>query len=346
MVNILIAESLHVSTLRTFANTQNISIHESHAREHNAVVELNFHYLPDITVAEMEESIHLYDGLIVRPKTVNSKTISNGKNLKLIIRGGSGVNTIDLEAAKQHRVAVENTPGQNSIATTEFAFNFFSQLQSQKKIMDAHNEVMAIDDLDSIKGDELICQCRGYELKGKTLAIIGLGAIGQAVAKRAVAFEMDAIAYSGSFVKGTTDERVTKLGIKQANSMLEAINDADIITLHTPLTDSTNAMVNADFFANIKKGALLVNTARPQLVEVSAFEEALKSNILGGYAVDGDLDIIVPYIKVAKKYPNANIILTPHIADATDEAQMNITNECCKQILAYFRDDREINRVA
>ncbi|MCD6034315.1 MAG: serA 2 [Rickettsiales bacterium] len=329
MTSVLIAESLHEPTLRAW-------------QEKNPHYTIN--YQPDISISEIESALVSYEALIIRPKQVTAKAIEQAKSLRLIIRGGAGVNSIALEMAKTNNVVVENTPGQNSVSTAEYTFGLIYELVAQRKTVFAHVDVMESDE------EELLAllpmQYAGYELADKRLAVIGLGAIGQAVAARAKAFEMDVVAYSASFRDRIEDPRVKALGIRQANTLDEAIGTADIISLHVPLTPQTQGMVNAEFIAKIKDGAVIIDTARPQLIDPIAFEDGLKTGKVGGLGMDGDPDLILPFVRLAKEYSHVPMLLSHHIADATEEAQIKITRQCLLQLEAFFKRGETINRVA
>jgi D-3-phosphoglycerate dehydrogenase len=231
----------------------------------------------------------------VRPKEVTAKAIANAKNLKLIIRGGAGVNSIALSACKERGIIVENTPGLNSDATAEFAF--YSML---KIIREAEQQT---------------------ELHRKHLGIIGYGNIGKRMEKIATGFGMQ----TSVFKRGCNLHEFLK-------------QQHDILSLHLPLTQQTTNILGAAEFALVKRGVIIINTARPQLIEPAAFQNALKSGIISRFAIDGDDDLLPPY-----QHPNG--LLTPHIADSTLEAQANIARTALTQMLEFVTSGKEINRV-
>ncbi|MCH2038790.1 MAG: NAD(P)-binding domain-containing protein [Rickettsiales bacterium] len=345
MPRILIAESLHEDCLKDTVGSFggevffDVPLLDSYVETQG----YEYYYHPDITSEDIERVIVAYDALIVRTKVVSANVFENGGKLKLVIRGGTGVNTIDLEAAKQQGVMVENTPGLNSISTAEFSFNFFFELFARRNIFIACIDIMERDDASIL---ELQPEpYKGFELYGKKLSIIGLGAIGKEVAKRAKAFGMEVMAYSKSFNTSSTDQRVLDLGIKQAESLEEAFGFGDIVSFHVPLTDDTHHIVNEKTADWLKKGAYLVNTARPQLFDPNAINYAAETSIISGVAIDGDPDLILPFVSIARNSPHTPFLLTHHIADSTDEAQRDIAKTCINQAVQYFNHGKVINSV-
>lgn len=306
-IKVLIAESLDLEVLENFESA------------------IEFTYQPDISVAELEEEIANYDGLIVRPKQVTTKAINNAKKLKLIIRGGAGVNSIDLEAAKENNVVVENTPALNSDATAEFTINLMCRLLAKRQII-LSNQLTQ----EGNPGNPETYI--GYELKGKKIGIIGLGNIGQRVAKISDAFGMDILCYA---------RNKKDLPYKQTDNLDEFFAAGhDLITIHVPYNDQTKHILNEKAFEQMKQGTILINTARPQLIYSETLIKACKSGVIKSFAIDGDYDLIEPF----RNIPNS--LLTHHIADCTYEAQRNITAQALKQAAAFFENGEEINRVA
>jgi phosphoglycerate dehydrogenase-like enzyme len=286
-----------------------------------------FDYKPNLSVAELERELANYDGLIVRPKQVTEAAIVNAPNLRLIIRGGAGVNSIALEAAKNFSVVVENTPALNSQATAEFAFFAMMQIFCNRQI--ERSKYLALKNAAGTPEDFM-----GNELCGKKLGIVGLGNVGSRLAAMATAFRMEVFCYA----------RTPKdLPYKQTQDLPKLLGAGnDIISLHLPLSNATNGIIGAAEFARMKPETLLINTARPQLVNVDAFAQALENGILQSYAIDGDQDQIQPFISAD---PKARGICTHHIADCTFEAHSAITKQTMHQAIEFFENNKEINRV-
>lgn len=309
MTRVLIAESLDEKVLNDTKSS------------------IEFVYKPDITVAELEREIADYDGLIVRPKQVTEKAVNSASELKLIIRGGAGVNSIALDACKSKGIVVENTPGLNSDATAEYSFALMLQLLRRNAITRS--------DSGCRKGNPGAPEpYGGNELKGKKLGVVGLGNIGFRVASIAEAFGMD-VTFFVREKKHMPYEQVSELG--EFLSM-----GHDIISLHIPLTAQTRNFLGKNQFALMKKGTILINTARPQLVDPAALAQALDDGTVSSFGIDGDYELIEPFLKIDK---DKRGIITHHIADCTVEAQANITRQVLKQAIAFFERGEYINRV-
>jgi phosphoglycerate dehydrogenase-like enzyme len=286
-----------------------------------------FDYKPNLSVAELEQELAGYDGLIVRPKQVTEAAIVNAPNLRLIIRGGAGVNSIALDAAKNFSVVVENTPALNSQATAEFAFLAMMKIFCNRQI--SRSAHLALKGAAGLPEDFM-----GSELRGKKLGIVGLGNVGARLAAMATAFGMEVFCYA----------RTPKdLQFKQTQDLQKLLSAGnDIISLHLPLSPATNGIIGAAEFARMKHDTVLINTARPQLVNVEAFAQALENGVLASYAIDGDQDQIQPFIEADKKKRG---ICTHHISDCTFEAHAAITKQTMHQAIEFFENKKEINRV-
>jgi D-3-phosphoglycerate dehydrogenase len=187
--------------------------------------------------------------------------------LKLIIRGGVGIDNIDTAYAKEKGIEVRNTPAASSIAVAELAFALMIALPNH--VIKGHNGMR--------DGNWLKKECKRTELYKKTLGLIGLGRIGLETAKRAKAFGMDVIAYD--VVKSDQD-------VAKYVELDELLARADYISLHLPLTDDTKGMVNKDLIAGMKDGVYIVNTGRGKTVNEADVADALKSGKIAGYGND------------------------------------------------------------
>lgn len=339
MPNILIAESLHLPTLTKLEKELNVVCHHSLDVIQGGGDGISLYYQPDIESNKLAEAVVPFDGLVVRPKEVSAETIQAGQKLQVIIRGGTGVNSIDVEAATAQGVKVLNTPGQNTVSTAEYTFGCLFQLLAKRPIAAANQDAWA-------RASHPPEHYSGFELKGKKLAIFGFGNIGKEVAKRALAFDMEVVVYSRSL----TEEQAKEYGIARVESF-EALckAHADAMTLHAPLTPETKGIVNEKEIALMKDGTILINTARPGLINKEALKWGLETGKIASFAIDGDDDeagdpgaIINPFLDVDD---GSKGILTPHIADCTDEAQANITYHVITQLVAFFRDGKVVNWV-
>ena len=213
-----------------------------------------------------------YDGLAIRSATkATAPVIAAGKNLKVIGRAGIGVDNIDIKAATAAGIVVMNTPYGNAITTAEHAIAMIFALL--RKIPQANQSTHA--------GKWEKSAFMGTEVFAKSLGLIGCGNIGSIVADRAVGLKMRVLAYDPFL----TEERAIELGVKKVE-LDELLARADVITLHTPLTDQTRNILSAENIAKLKKGAFVVNCARGGLLDEAALKDGLDSGHLAGAALD------------------------------------------------------------
>src|SRR6201993_381817 len=250
-----------------------------------------------------------YDGLAVR---------SAARNLKVIGRAGIGVDNIDIAAATAAGVVVMNTPFGNSITTAEHAIAMMFALARQLPAADASTQA----------GKWEKNRFMGIELYRKTLGLIGAGNIGSIVADRANGLKMHVAAYDPFL----SPERAVEIGVEKVE-LDELLARADIITLHTPLTDKTRNILSAENLAKAKKGVLIVNCARGGLVDEQALRQALEDGQGGGAAFD------VFVTEPANENPlfgAPNFVATPHLGASTNEAQENVALQVAEQMSDYL----------
>ncbi len=260
------------------------------------------------------------DALIVRSAVMaDAKLLQDVPNLRVIGRAGVGIDNVDLEAATKMGIAVMNTPGANAVAVAEHTLGLMLSMARSIPRADALMHV----------GKWEKKSLQGTELRGKTLAIIGLGRIGAEVAKRAKAFAMDVVAHD-PFISAAAAEA---MGVHLL-PLDEALAKADYIALHLGLTPQTTGMINAASIAKMKKGVRLVNCARGELVDEAAVAEALKSGKMGGAALDVFTHEPPPQDGPLASAPN--LILTPHLGGSTAEAQEAVGVQIAQQIREYL----------
>ncbi len=298
--------------------------------EANYVVE--DHKIPQEKLAA---AIGDYQVLIVRSATkVNKEIIDAGKNLKVIARGGVGLDNIDVDYAKSKGIEVLNTPKASSRAVAELAIGHMITLC---RGLQRGNREMATGDFKQLK-KELET---GYQLRGRTVGIVGFGRIGQEVAKIALALGMKVLAHD-PYVQ-ETEIGIQLTGFEDLKFMVhirtvpfeELLRHADFVTLHIPGGD--DPVIGKAEMQRMKDGAMIINTARGGVVDEQALLEALDSRKIGGAGLD---------VFVNEPTPNPALLshplvsCTPHIGAATLEAQSYIGLELADKILAFFGDDK------
>ena len=278
-------------------------------------------YLPDIgkDKEKLAEIIKSYDGLAIRSATkVTDKILSNAKNLKVIGRAGIGVDNVDIETATTNGVIVMNTPFGNSVTTAEHAITLMMSLARQ------------IPQADTSTKNSLWEKSKfmGVEITGKTLGVIGCGNIGTIVIDRAKGLKMKVIGYDPYL----TEERADSMVIEKVE-LKELFARSDFITIHTPLTEQTKNIINADSIKQMKSSVRIINCARGGLVDEEALLEALKNGKIAGAAID------VYQEEPAKHNPlfeNEKIICTPHLGASTAEAQEKVAVQIAEQMSDFL----------
>jgi len=260
-----------------------------------------------------------YDGLAIRSATkVTAKILEQARALKVIGRAGIGVDNVDIPAATARGIIVMNTPFGNSITTAEHAISLMLALARQIPEADASTRA----------GKWEKNKFMGVEMFGKTLGVIGCGNIGSIVADRALGLKMKVLAYD-PFLSA---DRAADLGVEKV-ALDELLKRADFITLHTPLTDKTRSIINADAIKTMKKGVRIVNCARGGLVDEAALYEALKNGHVAGAA----FDVFVNEPATENPLFNLqNVVCTPHLGASTSEAQENVALQIAEQMSDYL----------
>jgi D-3-phosphoglycerate dehydrogenase / 2-oxoglutarate reductase len=268
---------------------------------------------------KLAATINGFDGLAIRSATkVTAKILEQAKSLKVIGRAGIGVDNVDIAAATARGIIVMNTPFGNSITTAEHAITLMLALARQ--IPEADNSTRA--------GKWEKNKFLGVEIFGKTLGIIGCGNVGSIVADRALGLKMKVIAHDPYL----SAERAVKLGVEKVE-LDDLWRRADFITLHTPLTDKTRNIVNAETLAQTKKGLRLINCARGELVDETALAAALKSGHVAGAALDVFREEPATHSVL---FDLPNVVCTPHLGASTMEAQENVALQVAEQMSDYL----------
>ncbi len=268
---------------------------------------------------KLAETINGFDGLAIRSATkVTAKILEKAKNLKVIGRAGIGVDNVDIPAATARGIIVMNTPFGNSITTAEHAITLMLSLARQIPEADASTRA----------GKWEKNKFLGVEIFGKTLGIIGCGNVGSIVADRAIGLKMKVIAYDPYLSR----ERALNLGVEKVD-LDELWRRADFITLHTPLTEKTRNIINAETLTLVKKGVRLINCARGELVDENALCEALRSGHVAGAALD--VFTVEPATQSCL-FGLPNVVCTPHLGASTMEAQENVALQVAEQMSDYL----------
>lgn len=289
-------------------------------------------YQPDLSADQLPGAIPGCAVLVVRSTQVTAETINAGHDLSLIVRAGAGVNTIDVGAASARGIYVTNCPGRNADAVAELAIGLL--VACDRRIADATQELRA-----GTWNKKEFGKAQG--LMGRTLGIIGMGTIGQGVARRAQGLGMRVVAWSRSL----TPDEADRLEVEYAESPLEVARQSDAVSLHLAAAPETKHLVNAAFLSAMRDGAILINTARGDVVDTAALKEAIVSkrlrvglDVFEGEPKSGNEPF--PDVELAKL-----VTCTPHIGASTEQASEAIAEETVRIIKAFREAGRPLNTV-
>jgi len=281
----------------------------------------------DITPEKLLKTINEYDGIIVRSRTkVKKEVIENATNLKIIARAGVGVDNIDVDAATEKGIMVVNSPESTSITVAEHTIGLMLSLARKISIADK-----------SVKEDKWEkSRFMGVELKKKTLGVIGMGRIGSQVVSRCKAFEMDVIVYDPYLPEDVARDMGVEL-----TDLDTVLKQADFITIHVPLTPETEHLISTEEFEIMKENSFIVNCARGGIIDEDALYDALKNNKIGGCGLDVYEE--EPPKKGYRLFELDNVVLTPHIAASTNEAQRDAAIIVAEEIIKLSKNDNPHN---
>jgi D-3-phosphoglycerate dehydrogenase len=282
-------------------------------------------YNASVKAEELPRHIQGHKVLVVRSKQVTTETLKASDELALVLRAGAGVNTIDVKTASALGIFVTNCPGKNSIAVAELVFALLLGVDRRIAENTAALRAHKWNKKDFSKADGIY---------GKTLGVVGVGSIGSEVILRAQAFGLQVIAWSRSL----TPEKAEALGVEHCANVDDVFRRADIVSLHTALKPETRRLVNAARLALMKPNAILINTARGEVVDQAALREALAAKkIRAGLDVfdpepaEATADFADPILDLP------NLVGTHHIGASTEQAQEAIAQEAIR-IIKAFRD--------
>lgn len=288
--------------------------------------------LPELwkTPALLEEKIQGARALIVRNQTkVTAALMGAAPDLLVVGRAGVGLDNVDVKYAREAGIVITSTPDQNAISVAELVIGFMVSLA----------RFIPRADQDTKLGRWNRKKFVGTELYGKTFGIIGAGKIGFLAARRAMAFGMRVLAYDPFLSQDNI--LLSDLGAELVE-LDDLLSRSDVVSCHLPATPQTAHMLNGDCFSKMKPGALFINTSRGTVVSEPDLLEALKSGIVGGAALDvrsteppaaGELETL------------PNVILTPHIAAFTEEAQDRVTRAICEDVVRVLDGKPAMNAV-
>jgi len=275
--------------------------------------------------ADLRNALREFDGAICRSGVkITAESLEGNRRLKAIVRAGVGTDNIDKKAATRLGIVVMNTPAGNTLSTAEHAFALMLGLS--RNLASAHRSLL--------DGKWERNAYMGAQLADKTLGVVGLGRIGQEVAKRAQAFQMRVIGFD-PFLSA---EQAAKMGIERVEAVAEMLPRVDYLTVHTPLTPETKYLVGMKELELLKPGVRLINCARGGIYEEAALVAGLQSGKIGGVALDV---FETEPCTASPLFQMKNVLVTPHLGASTEEAQTQVAVEAV-QLLVNFLTTGEV----
>ncbi|HXE73115.1 MAG TPA: 3-phosphoglycerate dehydrogenase family protein [Candidatus Nitrosotenuis sp.] len=299
-------------------------LHPRAVEEFNRLPAVRVSNRPDLGPDDLPAALGDVDILVVRSTRVTRQALEAAPGLGLVIRAGSGVNTIDVETASDRGIYVANCPGKNAAAVAELTVGLILALD--RRIPDCVAELRA-----GRWNKKEFSKARG--LKGRTVGVVGTGRIGQEVIRRLASFEVELLAWSRSL----TEDRAQELGVERCSTLEELARRSDVVTVHLALNSQTRGLLDRNFFQAMKEGACFINTARAEVVDQEALLAAMDSR---GIRVGSDVFANEPaggsgtIEDALARHPNC--YGTHHIGASTDQAEMDTGLEAVRIARAFL----------
>lgn len=273
---------------------------------------------PDLTEHDLAQALPGVEVLVVRSTRVRAEALAHATSLRAVLRAGAGTNTIDVEAASAHGIRVCNVPGANAAAVAELTLGLMLALD--RSLPDAVADARA-----GRWRKAHYAQAAG--LKGRALGIVGLGAVGMAVAERAAAFGLTLLGIDKPTRDPAVTDRCHELGMRLLPDIGELAEHCDILTFHVPEADGTRGLIGRELLARVPRGALIVNTSRGELVDTEALVEAMDRkdvraalDVFDEEPAAADAEFTHPLAQ------HPNVYATPHIGASTRQAQQAVAD--------------------
>ena len=285
----------------------------------------------DVTVENLKSKIKDCDGASIRIAKLPGEVIEEAKNLKIISRHGVGYDNIDLKKAKAKNVKIAITANANAVTVAEHVMFVLLNIAKRKDLYD--KTVRDGNFKDRNKLPKMI------EVWKKNFLIVGFGRIGKALIKRCLGFEMNVFVYDPYIDK----DKIEKFGGKKVDDLKEAVKTMDVISLHMPLTDKTENLINYDLLKTMKKNCIIINAARGGIINETDLDKALNENLIFGAGID-----------VFEKEPpednnpllkNNKVFLSPHTAAFTEECMTRMGIETIQNIIDFFDNKLDQSKI-
>ncbi len=284
-------------------------------------------YRPDAAADDLERVVADHEVLVVRSTRVNGEALAAGRSLRLVVRAGSGTDTIDCDAASALGIAVCNLPGRNAVAVAELAFALL--LAIDRRLVEQVTDLRA-----GHWRKKEYQDARG--IAGRKVGIVGLGDIGLAFAARAVAFGCEVVGLTRTDRPAEAVRRAEAIGIVWAGDLDELAHTCDTLSFHVPLSDATRGLIGRELLAHVQHGATIINTSRGELIDEDALLEALDTkdlrvglDVYPGEPATGEGDIDCRLVQ------HPNVIGTHHVGASTEQAQHAVADGVVELVDAF-----------
>lgn len=282
---------------------------------------------PDLSAEQLSGRLPGYDALVVRSTRVGAAALEAGDGLRLVIRGGSGTNTIDCDTAARRGIYVCNVPGRNAVAVAELAFGLLLALD--RRIADN------VADLREGRWDKKR-YAKAQGILGRRVGVVGLGQVGLAFAERAAAFGTEVHAIDKPGRAQDAVDRTRAIGVSFVDSLERLAETCDVLSFHVPAIEATKNLVDADLLARVQPGAIILNTSRGDIVDEDALIEAMDSkDVRAGLDVFADEPGQSTGTIDSRLARHPNVYGTHHIGASTEQAQDAIAAEVVNMIVQF-----------
>ena len=291
----------------------------------------DFEVIENLDASNINSKISECDALSIRTAKLPGVLINEAKNLQIISRHGVGYDNIDTEASKRKNITLTITANSNAVAVAEHVMFMLLNISKRKEMYDSSVKSGRFDERNKLP--------KTIELWNKSILIAGFGRIGQCLIKRCKGFEMNVLVYDPFVDK----DKIEELGGKKVEDLAEAVKTMDVISLHMPLTDKTENLINYDLLKTMKKTCIIINAARGGIIQEEDLNKALNENLIFGAGID-----------VFKKEPpdennpllkNEKVYLSPHTAAFTDECMTRMGKETIQNIIDFFEEKLERSKI-
>ena len=293
----------------------------------------NYEYeiVEDIKPENIKQKIKDCDAISLRTSKITSDILESADKLKLISRHGVGFDNIDLDSSKKNGIKIAITATANAVAVAEHVIFMLLSISKRRNMYD-----------DSVKSGNFAERTKlpkTMEIWNKNILIAGFGRIGQSLIKRCLGFEMNVFVYD-PFV---SREKIEEMGGKKVDNLIESVKDMDVISLHMPLNNETENMINYDLLKTLRKNCIIINAARGGIINEIDLDKALNENIIFGAGMDVFKN--EPPEKENPLLKNDKVFLSPHSATFTEECLRRMVKETIQNIIDFFNEKLDKSKI-